>query len=161
MCWRVCAVKFHDLKSLLPQYRRTLNIYPVPCSRPPINIIMGNSWSELCFKALQRPLGVQLASTRAIFGVLVGFMLLSSACAAVCIFRFRRFSVSEQNRYWNRYQLFASLIFVGGVLGAVTWLCYMTSLSFNFSAQYLFQYGGAEGSLDTTRQFGFTYFWLG
>ena len=84
---------------------------------------MGNSWSELCFKALQRPLGVQLASTRAIFGVLVGFMLLSSACAAVCIFRFRRFSESEQNRYWNRYQLFASLIFVGGALGAVTWLC--------------------------------------
>ena len=132
-----------------------------PVTTSAINIIMGNSWSELCFKALQRPLSVQLTVTRAIFGVLAGFMLLSSACAAICLFMFRRLSESEQNRVWNRYQLFSSLLILGGVLGAVAWLCYMTSLSFNFSAHYLFQYGGAEGSLDTTRQFGFTYFWLG
>ena len=132
-----------------------------PVTTSAINIIMGNSWSELCFKALQRPLGVQLASTRAIFGVLVGFMLLSSACGAICLFMFRRLSESEQNRVWNRYQLFSSLLILGGVLGAVAWLCYMTSLSSNFTAQYLFQYGGAESSVETTRQFGFTYLWLG
>ena len=122
---------------------------------------MGSSWSEMCAKALERPLSLQLSTTRAIFGIVAGLMLMSSACSGVCFFRFRQLSESEQNRVWNRYQLFTSLIVVGGVLGAVAWLCYMASLSANFNAQYLFQYGGVDGAYETTRQFGLSYYWLG
>ena len=121
---------------------------------------MGGSWSSACSSALKRELNDQLNVTQTFFGVLSGFMLLCSAVAGFNLFKFSGLSDADQSRAWNLYRSFTSLIIAGGLLGAVAWLCYMTSLSANFTAQQFFKQG-PNYSLKTTQQFAETYLWLG
>jgi hypothetical protein len=121
---------------------------------------MGGSWSSACSAALKRELNDQLNVTQTFFGVLSGFMLLCSAVAGFNLFKFSRLSDADQSRAWNQYRSFTSLIIAGGLLGAVAWLCYMTSISANFTAQQFFK-EGPNSSLKTTQQFGETYLWNG
>ena len=121
---------------------------------------MGGSWSSACSSALKRELNDQLNVTQTFFGVLSGFMLLCSAVAGFNLFKFSGLSDADQSRAWNLYRSFTSLIIAGGLLGAVAWLCYMTSLNANFTAQQFFKQG-PNYSLKTTQQFAETYLWLG
>jgi len=82
------------------------------------------------------------------------------SCAGFNLFKFSRLSDADQSRAWNQYRSFTSLIIAGGLLGAVAWLCYMTSISANFTAQQFFK-EGPNSSLKTTQQFGETYLWNG
>jgi hypothetical protein len=121
---------------------------------------MGNSWSDVCRLSLRRPLNEQLVATRASLISLSAFMLLASVVAGLFLYKFCRLNDLDQNRVWNQYRLFSSLIFAGGALGVVAWLTYMESLSANFRAQELFK-SGPDFSLQTTQEFGRTYLWLG
>ena len=121
---------------------------------------MGGSWSTACTAALNRKLDDQLKVTRTCFGVLSGCMLLCSLVAGVNLFKFSGLSDADRFRAWDRYRSFTSLIIAGGLLGAVAWLCFMTSASANFTAHHLFKQG-PEYSLKTTQQFGKVYLWNG